>query len=414
MDVNPRIAVLTIGNELLNGDIADSNTQRMAEVLAPQGFVLHQRLSVNDDLEAISEALLFLGQKSHFVIVSGGLGPTRDDMTAEAAALALQRPLIKNKEALEVVRRFFKKLGREMTPHQEKQGMIPEGATILGNDRGSAPGFILQHENCRFAFLPGVPQEMAMMVRNSVLPLLQKIYPGIIPWRQKTFKLLGLPESTAESMLEKLNLPEIFQVAFCVNLPFVHVKLSLQEQEGDFLLNQVSSDVRAIYGEHLVAEDDETLAEIVTGLLIHSGKTLSLAESCTGGWIAKILTDVPGSSAFLERGAVSYSNEAKSDWLRVPEEIFSGPGAVSEECAIAMARGVRRTAGTDLAVSVTGIAGPEGGTPQKPVGTVFIALVDGEEEKVEHFLFYGDRERVRLRTVFSALNLVRCHLLKKQ
>jgi competence/damage-inducible protein CinA-like protein len=410
--VNPRIAVLTIGNELLNGDITDSNTQRMAEILAPQGFVLYQRLSVNDDLEAIREALLFLGQKNHFVIVSGGLGPTRDDRTAEAAALALQRPLVKNEKALEVVRRFFRKLGREMTTHQEKQSMVPEGATILENDRGSAPGFMLQHENCRFAFLPGVPEEMAMMTQNSVLPLLYKLYPEVIPWRQKTFKLLGLPESTAESMLEALNLPEIFQVAFCVNLPFVHVKLSLQEKEGDSLLNQVSSDVRSVYGEHLVAEDDETLAENVAGLLIHSGKTLSLAESCTGGWIAKMLTDIPGSSAFLERGAVSYSNEAKSDWLKVPEEVFSGSGAVSEECALAMARGILRTAVTDLAVSVTGIAGPEGGTPQKPVGTVFIALVDGEEEKVEHFLFPGDRDRIRLRSACSALNLLRCHLLK--
>jgi nicotinamide-nucleotide amidase len=410
--VNPKISVLTIGNELLDGDIADSNTQRMAEILSSAGFVLSRRISVGDDLEAIREALLYLGGVSHFVIVSGGLGPTRDDLTAEAAALTFQRPLVKNEKALEVVKKFFQKLGREMTTRQEKQGMLPEGCTVLENDWGSAPGFILQNEKCRFAFLPGVPKEMELMIRNSVLPLLHDIYQEVIPWCQKTFILFGLPESTAESMLETLNLPEIFQVAFCVTFPFVHVKLNLQEKEGAELLNQISKEVRSAFGEHLVAEDDETLVENVTKLLMASGKTLSLAESCTGGWIAKMLTDIPGSSAFLERGAVSYSNKAKNDWLQVPEEIFSGPGAVSEECALAMAHGVRQAAETDLAVAVTGIAGPEGGTPQKPVGTVFIALVGEGEERVERFHFPGDRDRVRFRTACTALNFVRCHLLK--
>ena len=178
------------------------------------------------------------------------------------------------------------------------------------------------------------------------------------------------------------------------------------------MLDQVSKKVRSAFGDHLVAEDDETLVENVAKLLIRSGKTLSLAESCTGGWIAKMLTDIPGSSVFLERGAVSYSNKAKNDWLQVPEEIFTGPGAVSEECALAMAHGVRQAAKTDLAVAVTGIAGPEGGTPQKPVGTVFIALVAEGEERVERFLFPGDRDRVRFRTACTAINFVRCHLLK--
>ena len=205
--MNPRISVLTIGNELLDGDIADSNTQRMAEILALGGFVLSRRLSVGDDLEAIREALLYLGRVSDFIIVSGGLGPTRDDLTAEAAALTFQRPLVKNEKALEVVKKFFQKLGREMTLRQEKQGMLPEGSTVLGNDRGSAPGFMLQHEKCRFAFLPGVPQEMEFMIRNSVLPMLYDIYQEVIPWCQKTFLLFGLPESTAESMLEKTRPP---------------------------------------------------------------------------------------------------------------------------------------------------------------------------------------------------------------
>jgi len=410
--VKPRIAVLTIGNELLDGDIADSNTQRMAEILAPHGFLLHWRSSVGDDLEAIREALLHLGRSSDVVIVSGGLGPTRDDLTAEGAARAFQRPLKKNRDALEVIRRFFQMLGREMTPRQEKQAMVPETAKILNNERGSAPGFALRHEKCLFTFLPGVPLEMEFMLQNSVLPLLQERFPNVTPWHQKTFKVLGLPESSAESMLESLGLPDLFQVGICVKFPFVHIKLSLASKDGIDLLAQTAVQLRALYGENLVAEDDETLAGNVAGLLIRSGQTLSLAESCTGGWIAKTLTDIPGSSAFLERGAVSYSNQSKKAWLQVPEEILSGPGAVSEECARAMARGIRRAAGTDLALAVTGIAGPEGGTPQKPVGTVFIALADAKEEIVASFLFPGDRERVRFRTACTGLNLLRCHLLK--
>ena len=369
--MNPRIAVLTIGNELLDGDITDSNTQRMAEILVPYGFLLHQRISVCDDPAAIREALLHLGKFSDAVIVSGGLGPTRDDLTAEAAAHAFQLPLEKNHEALEVVRRFFRKLGREMTPRQEKQAMVPQGASILQNDRGSAPGFFLRHGTCLFTFLPGVPLEMEFMLRNLILPLLQKTFSEVIPWHQKTFKLLGYPESSAENMLDKLDLGNTFQIGICVKFPFVHIRLSLRNPDGPAILNQATAKIRALYGEHLVAEDDETLAENVVKLLLHSGKTLALAESCTGGWIAKMLTDIPGASAFLERGVVSYSNRAKNEWLQVPEEIFSGPGAVSEECALAMARGIRRAAGTDLALAVTGIAGPEGGTPQKPVGDCF-------------------------------------------
>jgi nicotinamide-nucleotide amidase len=410
--MNPRITALTIGSELLDGDIVDSNTQRMAEMLSARGFLLHQRISVSDDLRAIGEALLYLGRQSDLVVVAGGLGPTRDDLTAEAAALTFQRPLKKNRQALEVVRRFFKKLGRDMTRHQEKQAMLPDGSKILNNGMGSAPGFFLQHNDCFYAFTPGVPQEMECMLRNSIIPFLTENYPAAVPWHQKTFKILGLPESSAENMLNSLKLPEPFQIGICVKFPFVHIRLSLHHHEGPALLNRASAKIHTLFAESLVAEDDETLVGNVAGLLLRSGKTLSLAESCTGGWIAKMLTDIPGASAFLDRGAVTYSNRAKNNWLQVDENIFSGPGAVSENCALAMVRGVRRASGTDLALAVTGIAGPGGGTPQKPVGTVFIGLADINRETVFPFIFQGDREKVRLRSACTALNLLRCHLLK--
>ena len=172
---------------------------------------------------------------------------------------------LKNPEALKVIRRFFKKLGREMTVHQEKQALVPEGANIFDNKRGSAPGFALRYEKCLFTFLPGVPLEMEFMLRSSVLPLLREMFPEVIPWHQKTFKLLGLPESSAERMLESLGLPDLFQVAICVKFPFVHIKLSLRDKEGGALLNRAAAQMRAVYDEDLVAEDEETLAGNVAG-----------------------------------------------------------------------------------------------------------------------------------------------------
>ncbi|NLC69990.1 MAG: CinA family nicotinamide mononucleotide deamidase-related protein [Desulfuromonadaceae bacterium] len=410
--MKPSIAILTIGNEILNGRIQDTNTRAIARLLVGHGLVAERAMTVADDLQAIREALLFLAARHRFVVVSGGLGPTGDDLTTAAAALAFGRPLQICPEALEMVRAFFRRLGREMTGRQEKQALLPQGAVILPNPQGSAPGFLITEQSCRFAFLPGVPQEMEEMIRLSVLPLIQDCFDGSCTYRYRSFTLLGLPESEAEALLERVDLPEHVGVALCVNFPLVEVGLSTTWKDGEAFLEDIAKRVRHVYGEHLVAEGEETLVERVARMLIDSGRTLSLAESCTGGWIAKLLTDIPGSSAFLERGAVAYANSAKRDWLNVSDDILAGTGAVSGECALAMARGVRLASGSDIALSVTGIAGPLGGSPQKPVGTVFIALVAEKVESVEQFLFPGNRDRVRWRTVCTALDRLLRHLAK--
>jgi len=410
--MEPSIAVLTIGNEILNGRIQDTNTRTIARLLVARGLVAKRAMTVSDDSAAIKEALLLLGARHHFVVVSGGLGPTSDDLTAAAAAAAFNRPLCKDLQALDMVRAFFRRLGRKMTERQEKQALLPQGAVILPNPQGSAPGFFLDEGGCRLAFLPGVPAEMEEMMARSVLPLLGEAFPAAGNYRQKSFILMGLPESEAEALLEKIPLPPQTGVAFCVNFPLVEVRLSTTVENGLALLEETAPQVRRIYGEHLVAEDEDTLIEKVARLLIHSGKSLALAESCTGGWIAKILTDIPGSSAFLDRSAVVYANRAKRDWLGVPEDLLENHGAVSAECALAMARGARRGAACDIGLAVTGIAGPAGGSEQKPVGTVFIALAAKQEESVERFLFPGNRDRIRWRTVCTALDRLLRHLLR--
>jgi nicotinamide-nucleotide amidase len=409
--MKPSIALLTIGNELLSGRIQDSNTRTMARVLVSHGLVPERTMTVADTPEAIREALLFLGSRHCFVVVSGGLGPTADDLTTAAAAEAFGRPLELYPEALEMVRAFFRRLGREMTGRQEKQAYLPHGAEILPNPQGSAPGFAVENHGCCFAFLPGVPAEMEEMLRHSVLPRLTAAFPASSRFREKAFTLMGLPESQAEVLLERLALPERIGVAFCASAPLIEVRLSVAATGDEPLLEEAAKQARRLYRDYLVAEDEETLAGRVARLLIASGKTLALAESCTGGWIAKLLTDIPGSSAFLERGAVVYANSAKHDWLRVSDAILNGPGAVSSECALAMARGVRAAAGSDIALSVTGIAGPSGGSEHKPVGTVFIGFSAEDKESAEQFLFPGDRNMVRWRTACTALNRLLRHLL---
>ena len=405
--MNPSIAVLAIGDELLNGEISDTNTARIARRLEAHGYHLRESLAVADAESDIGEALLGLAEKREVVIVTGGLGPTGDDLTARAAARALGRPLVLNDEALTQIRAFFARIDKPMHPRNEKQALLPQKSTILPNPLGTAPGFLLQQNGKELFFLPGVPAEMEAMLEAAVLPQLARRSGGTFPRRERIFKLFGLAEPKTEEMLADLALPEGVGIGFGVDFPLVHLKLRAAGEDAETLLDRAELVVRRQFDAYIVAVDAETLPENVGRLLGATGLTLALAESCTGGWIAKLLTDVPGASSFLERGAVTYSNLAKQHWLGVTDEILERHGAVSEPCALAMARGMRRAAGTDLALAVTGIAGPEGGTPDKPVGTVFLALAADGEEQVHGYRFGGDRNQVRLLAAHMGLEWLR-------
>ncbi len=406
------LSVLTIGDELLNGEMADTNTTTIARILASRGFAVRDSLSVRDEMDDIVAALQGLADRRAVLIVTGGLGPTADDLTAEAAARAFARPLEENPAALEEIRAYFLRHNLTMHPRNDKQALLPAGVEILANKRGTAPGFHLETGHCNCFFLPGVPAEMTAMLEEAVLPRLEREYGEETPTRERVLKVFGLSEPKCEALLAAAGLPEGVQVAFGVDFPFVHVKLRNSGAAAALLLDRAEPLARRTLGDFVIAVGDASLSQTVARLLTEKGKTLALAESCTGGWIAKQLTDLPGASAFLERGAVTYANSAKHDWLKVPESVLETQGAVSAECARAMAKGIREAARVDLALSVTGIAGPDGGTLGKPVGTVFIGLASESGEEVKGYRFSGNRDTVRRLSACMALDRLRRHLEK--
>lgn len=405
-----KIAVLAIGDELINGEMADTNTACIGRLLGAHGLVLRESRAVADVEVDIEETLLDLAARRDVVIVTGGLGPTADDMTARAAARAFQRRLMLSEEALRLVREHFARTGREMHPRNDKQALLPQKAVILPNPAGSAPGFLLHEKGKELFFLPGVPSEMAAMLEESVLPRLRERSGGELPLRERVLKVFGLAEPKVEERLERAGLPEGVVLAFGVDFPFVHAKLRASGEKAETLLDRAELAARQALEDFVVAAGEQTLAGNVAQMLTAAGRTLALAESCTGGLVAKLLTDIPGASAFLERGAVTYANSAKQDWLGVPATVLETEGAVSEACALAMARGVRRAAGTDIGLAITGIAGPSGAAPGKPVGTVCIALCADGEEKSGSYRFGGGRDQVRLLSACMALEWLRRYL----
>jgi nicotinamide-nucleotide amidase len=403
-----KIAVLAIGDELLSGDQPDTNTVAIARLLAGAGLAIDEAACVRDREEAIAAALERLAAGHQAVIVTGGLGPTADDRTARGAARAIGVPLSLDPVALQQIRARFRLWGQPMHPRDEKQALLPARARVLANPCGVAPGFQLHHpKGAALFFLPGVPAEMRAMLAESVLPALLALAPAPLPVARQRLTVFGLPEPEVEQRLDQATLPEGVAVAFTVEFPVVRIKLSAAGPNAQALVDRAEVAARRAFDDHLVALGDETLPGAAARLLTAAGLTVALAESCTGGLIATLLTDQPGASTFLERGAVTYANHAKTGWLKVPAPLIDRYGAVSAECARAMARGIRRAAGTDLGLAVTGIAGPDGGTVDKPVGTVFLALASAAGERVELFRFRGDRQQIRLHSACTAIDWLR-------
>lgn len=404
------IAVLTIGDELLDGSLSDSNTARIATQLGAHGLVLRESLTIGDREADIITALLSLVKQQDVVIVTGGLGPTADDLTARAAAKAFNRRLVLNDEALQQIREYFLTLGRPMHPRNEKQALMPQQVMVMANRVGTAPGFILHQDGHDLFFLPGVPEEMSAMLAAEVLPHLRQRSSGHGRQQERLLRVFGLSEPKIEALIEQAGLPTDIRIAFGVAFPFVLLKLRASGEAASALLEQAETVARQALGDCVVADGNDSLAAVVGRQLTAAGLTLALAESCTGGLVSALLTEIPGASAFLQCSAVVYANRAKQDLLGVSSEILEQEGAVSEACALAMAQGMRRAAGSDLALAITGIAGPDGGTAQKPVGTVFLALCAEGLEQVKGYRFGGNREQIRLLAANMALDWVRRHL----
>lgn len=407
------IALLSIGDELLTGEIVDTNAAWLSARLYEAGLPVTRQLTVGDDPEAIVSALTELAARHRAVIVTGGLGPTSDDVTAKAAAKACGRRLAVNEEALEHLQSFAGRLGGNLHPLNQKQALLPERATLIPNPVGTACGFSLPLGGCPLFFLPGVPDEMTAMVRATVLPHLAEQFPDRQTLATRELTVFGISEAEVSGRLAELELPDGVGVAYCVSFPSIQVKLRGSGRATGELtdsLDRAEALVRGRLAGFVVAEGGATIDQVVATRFREQGLTVALAESCTGGLVAKRLTDMAGSSAYFLQGVVTYANSAKERLLGVPATLLAEKGAVSREVAMAMARGVRQLAGSDLGLAITGIAGPDGGTTEKPVGTVFLALADGRGCHVKGYRFAGDREHVRTISAYTALDWLRRRL----
>ena len=409
------IELVMIGNELVSGEIADANAFFMANALTEKGFFVTRVSMVGDGEEPIRDVLLEARGRSEAVIVSGGLGPTSDDLTTAASAGAFGEKLVLHEEVLAQIRERFAKGGLEMPRSNEKQAFFPTGAEIIPNPVGTAPGFCLRSQGKWFFFLPGVPRELKHLFLATVLPRLEKARKDNTHYRARTLKVFGLTESAIADRLSGIK-PELFSatLAYLPRYPENHVKVIVQGgniEKVEKILAELDKIIREKLGGRVFAVDGETLEEIVGCLLKERQATLAIAESCTGGLAAHRMTNVPGSSEYLERGVVVYSNRAKTELLQVPEELIGKLGAVSAPVAEKMAEGVRNLGRTTLGLGITGIAGPSGGSADKPVGTVFIALAGPDGTASRRYRFWGDRDQVKIISAHTALDWVRRYFL---
>lgn len=409
-----RIEMVATGEELLDGRVANTNTRDVAEILTRQGLSLQRETTVGDAPDVLKQTFQEVASRADVVLVTGGLGPTDDDRTTEVLANLVGVPLELNPGWLERLEQIFAKLQRPMSASNRKQAYLPAGATLIDNPRGTAAGFSLDMGSCRFFVLPGVPREMQVMMEESVVPVLLKMSGGqkTVPLLH-TFQCFGLGESqVADQIGDLYPLPQGVDIGYRAKMPEVHLTLKVfpnqyagdAQNQMDTLQQQIRSRLAtAIYSEN----PQESFVGSVGQLLRERGETLVMAESCTGGLVGSMLTEEAGSSDFFLGSFVTYSNELKHQILGVEQDLLQTHGAVSAPVARAMAEGARRVSGAHIAASITGIAGPGGGTPDKPVGTVHIAVASASGTEHRRFQWIGGRSRIRLLSAYGALQLVR-------
>jgi competence/damage-inducible protein CinA-like protein len=414
-----RISTLSVGDELICGQVTDTNSGTIASLLLAEGLRIQRHLAVGDNEPDIIGALDDLGRVSDSIIITGGLGPTVDDMTSRAAARATGRRLVIHEEAFSHVRMMSGKLESLIAcPLNDKQAMIPTKSALITNPNGTACGFHLMHNGCFMFFLPGVPAEMVVMLRNSVIPFILERVPRKRVIRTISLNLFGPCEAEVDELLSGIARPEQgLTLGICVTFPWMKVTVRAEADNAEAATSLLMPAVRTVQErlkEYCFSSGDSGMDDAVAELFRDRCLTLSLAESCSGGLIAKRITDIPGSSRYFCEGVVTYSNDAKMRLLGVPSELLESCGAVSSECASAMAKGVRLASGSDLGLAVTGIAGPDGGSEDKPVGTVFISLAAPDGCWTKRFQFGGNRDEIRTLTAWTALDWLRRYLLKRE
>jgi nicotinamide-nucleotide amidase len=409
-----RAEIVTVGTEMLLGDLVDTNTAWISQRLAALGVGIYRHTTIGDNAERIVAALREAASSSDLVVTTGGLGPTSDDLTNACLATLTSREMVEYPEAREHVDKMFAKFGRTPTANNYKQAIFPEGTQLIPNPVGTAMGALLEWDGTLFATLPGVPSEMKSMFEATLEPLIRARSEGSIV--SKTLHFAGIGESAlAEKVQEFLDAtdPTVAPLAGQGRVRLRITTRAATEKEAQEKIAPVVKEIVARLSDYYFGEDDETLEGAVGRLLLERGATLALAESCTGGLLAKRLTDMPGSSAYFGEGLVTYSNESKERLLGVPHALIMDHGAVSEPVAREMAEGARRVSGADYGLSVTGIAGPNGGTQEKPVGLVFVGISDPEDtfaEKLDLTAWARSRDSIRERSANRAFDLLRLRL----
>lgn len=411
-----QVEIITIGDELLIGQVVDTNSAWMGEQLNLIGLRVVQITSISDQREHILKALEQAASRAEIILITGGLGPTSDDITKPTLAEYFQSPMVFHPEVLKQVERMFASRGLPVTEVNRKQAEVPVCATVIPNHNGTAPGMWFEKDGRIYVSMPGVPYEMKGIMTDYILPELTKLFAGQAIYH-KTILTQGMGESMLAARIEDWEkaLPKNIRLAYLPQPGMVRLRLTGVGIDSDIVKNQVEEEVQkltTLIGELIYGYNDDNFERIIGRLLKEQGATLSTAESCTGGYLAHLITSVPGSSDYYHGSIIAYQNNLKQTLLDVSEAILKAHGAVSREVVIAMAEGARKKLGTDYALSTSGIAGPDGGTTEKPVGTCWIAMASpiGTETKLLHL--GTDRQRIIHMASVNALNLLRKELTK--
>lgn len=406
--------IIAIGTEILLGDIVNTNAQFLSKELATLGIDIYHQSVVGDNEDRILDLFKKAFERCDLVITTGGLGPTQDDLTKELAAKYFNKKLILHKPSLEWIKSYLDIKDEAVLEANRKQAYFPEGCEILDNSNGTAPGLIISENNKILVILPGPPIEMKPMFNNRVVKYLRDITGKII--KSKTIRLFGIGESLMakklDSLIKNSTNPTVAPYAKDVDVTLRITAKGNSEKECDELISPVYKEIKEKLSEYVYGEDEDSLEGVVSKMLCDKRLSISTTESCTGGMVAASLISYPGISEVFKEGAITYSNEAKTKRLGVKKETLDKYGAVSEETAREMAEGIAREANTDIGISTTGIAGPGGGSQEKPVGLVYIGVFIKGNTIVQKCNFTGDREKVRKKATMNALNILRKELLK--
>ena len=410
------VSIITIGDELLIGQVIDTNSAWMAQELNKAGIRVKRRVAVGDVWDDIWQALDEEAAQVDVILITGGLGPTADDITKPLLCKYFGGTLVQNEAALQNVTYLFTKVfNRELTPRNIKQAEVPDTCTVLQNKRGTAPGMLFKKAGKIFVSMPGVPHEMQGMMTDDVIPLLQKEF-EVAHISHRTLLTFGIGESMLADMIQDFEeaLPSNIKLAYLPNYGMVRLRLTATGIDNKETENQIQhhfNKLQELVKEFLVTNEDIPMEKILGNLLLQKNKTLATAESCTGGYIAHLITLIPGSSSFYKGTIVSYDNAVKTSLLKVPEDMLAHNGAVSEPVVVQMVKGILQNIPTDYAIAVSGIMGPDGGSADKPVGTVWIAVGNAQKQLTQQLHFRFNRQRNIQLTAVNAMNLMRKFIL---